>query len=66
MFTKFPESRTVSDSDDGYIKTKLSVVIQVLAELKRILKEDTGLEVNVDKTSVLPGPRASTNKNLLM
>jgi hypothetical protein len=32
----------------------LSVVLQVLAELKRVLKEDAGLELNVSKTSVLP------------
>ncbi len=36
-----------------YIKVKVSVVLQVLAELKRVLKEDTGLELNVVKTSVL-------------
>ena len=47
--------------DDGYIKTKLSVVFQVLTELKRVLKEDDDLdnkqnylELNVTKTSVLP------------
>ncbi len=40
--------------DDGYIKAKLSVVIQVLTEVKRVLKEDTDLELNVSKTSVLP------------
>jgi hypothetical protein len=42
-------------ADDGYIKTKLSVALQVLAELKHILKQDTGLELNVSKTSILPG-----------
>jgi hypothetical protein len=40
--------------DDGYIKTKLSVVLHVLAELKHVLKEDADLELNVAKTSVLP------------
>jgi hypothetical protein len=30
------------------------VALQVLAELKRVLKEDAGLELNVPKTSVLP------------
>ncbi len=29
-------------------------MLQVLAELKRVLKEDAGLELNVSKTSVLP------------
>ena len=54
VLTKFPEDRTVANGDDGYIKTKLSVSLQVLVEMKRILKEDTGLELNVVKTSVLP------------
>jgi hypothetical protein len=30
------------------------VTLQVLAELKRVLKEDADLELNVNKTSVLP------------
>jgi hypothetical protein len=38
----------------GYIKAKLSVALQVWAELKLVLKEDAGLELNVSKTSVLP------------
>ena len=29
-------------------------MLQVLAELKRVLKEDTGIELNVGKTSILP------------
>jgi hypothetical protein len=33
---------------------KLSVALQVLAELKRALKEDAGLELNITKTSILP------------
>jgi hypothetical protein len=32
----------------------LSVVLQVLADLKRVLQEEAGLELNVSKTSVLP------------
>ena len=40
--------------DDGYSKTKLSLALQALAELKRIFKEDAGLELNIHKTSVLP------------
>ena len=30
----------------------MSVSLQVLDELKRVLKEDTGLELNVSKTSI--------------
>ena len=40
--------------DDGYIKVKLRVTLQILTELKCVLKEDGGLEINVSKTSVLP------------
>ena len=47
VLAKFPEARAVAYADDGYIKAKLSVALQVLAELKRILKEDAGLELNV-------------------
>jgi hypothetical protein len=32
----------------------LRAALQVLAELKRVLKEDAGLELDVSKTSVLP------------
>ena len=54
VLAKFPEARAIAYADDGYIKAKLSVALQVLAELKRVLKEDAGLELNVSKTSVLP------------
>ena len=54
VLSKFPGARAVAYADDGYIKAKLSVALQVLAELKRVLKEDAGLELNVAKTSVLP------------
>ena len=47
VLAKFQEARTVAYDDDGYIKGKLRVALQVLAELKRVLKEDTGLELNV-------------------
>ena len=40
--------------EDGYIKTKLIVVLQVLVDLKHVRKEDFGLDLNVSKTSVLP------------
>ncbi len=54
VLEKFQEARVVAYTDDGYIKGKLSVVLQVLAELKSVLKEDAGLELNVSKTSILP------------
>jgi hypothetical protein len=50
----FAEARAISYADDGYIKAKLSVALQILAELKHVLKQDAGLELNVSKTSVLP------------
>jgi hypothetical protein len=44
-----------ADADDGYInKAKLSIALQVLAELKTVFKADAGLELNVSKTSILP------------
>jgi hypothetical protein len=54
VLTKFQETRAVTYTDDGYIKGKLSVALQVLSELKRVLKEDTGLELNISKTDILP------------
>jgi hypothetical protein len=44
----------MGDADDGYIKSRMSVVFQVLAVLKHVLKVDAGLELHVSKTSVLP------------
>jgi hypothetical protein len=54
VLANFQEARAITYADDGYIKTKLSVALQVLAELKHVLKQDAGLELNVSKTSVLP------------
>jgi hypothetical protein len=54
VLDKFQEARAVVYADDGYIKTKLSVAIQVLAEVKVVFKTDAGLELNVSKTSILP------------
>jgi hypothetical protein len=51
VLAKFQGARAVAYADDGYIKGKLSVVLQVLAELKRVLKEDAGLELNISKTA---------------
>ena len=52
VLAKFQEAQTVECADDGYIKGKLSVVLQVLAELKHVLKQDAGLELIVSKTSI--------------
>ena len=54
VLEKFQETRSVAYADDGYIKGKLSVALQVLTELKRVLKEDVGLELNISETSILP------------
>jgi hypothetical protein len=35
-------------------KGKLSESLQVIVELKRVLKEDAGLELNNAKTAILP------------
>ena len=43
VLTRFPEARAIAYADDGYIKANLSVTLQVLAELKCVLKEDAGL-----------------------
>ncbi len=50
----FTETRSIAYADDGYIKVKLIVVLQVLTELKSVLKEDAGLEFNISKTRTLP------------
>ena len=54
VLSKFPGTRVVVYGDDGYIKAKLSVTLQVLTELKWVLKEDSDLDLIVVKTSVLP------------
>jgi hypothetical protein len=54
VLAKFQEARTIAYADDGYIKAKLSLALQVLAELKAVFKADAGLELNVSKTSILP------------
>ena len=46
VLTKYPQTRALPYADDGYIKTKLNVVLQVLVELKHVLKEDVGLELH--------------------
>jgi len=57
VLSKFQEARVIGYSDDGYIKAKQSVTLQVtkvLDELKVVFKEDDGLELNVGKTDILP------------
>jgi len=54
VLAKFQGARAVAYADDGYIKGKLSEALQVLAELKRVLKEDAGLELKISKTVILP------------
>jgi hypothetical protein len=54
VLAKFQGVRTVSYADDGYIKGKLSEALRVLTELKHVLKEDEGLELDISKTDILP------------
>ena len=54
VLAKYPQAQALAYTDDGYIKGKMSVVLQVLTEFKHVLKEDTGLDLNISKTSVLP------------
>ena len=54
VLAKFPETRSITYVGNGHIKTKLKVVLQVLAELKCVLKEDVVLQFNIAKTTVLP------------
>jgi hypothetical protein len=54
VLAKFQEAWAIAYADDGYIKAKLSVALQVLAELKAVFKEDAGLDLNVAMTAILP------------
>jgi hypothetical protein len=54
VLTKYPQARALAYADDGYIKARMSVALQVLAELQYVLEEDAGLDLNISKTSVLP------------
>ena len=51
---KYPQARALADADDGYVKAKMSVALQALADLQHVVHEDAGLDLNVPKTSVLP------------
>ena len=44
---------TVAYTDYGYIKAKLSVALEVPSDVKHILKEDDGLDINFNKTKIL-------------
>ena len=59
VLAKFQEARAIAYADDGYIKAKLSVTLQVLTEFKVVFKEDDDLELNVTKTVILPGKDVS-------
>ena len=61
VLAKFQGARAVAYADDGYIKGKLSEALQVLAELKRVLKEDAGLELNISKTADLLSLKTSVH-----
>jgi hypothetical protein len=43
----------VAYADDGYIKANLSVALEVLSDVKHVLKEDASLDLNFDKTKIL-------------
>jgi hypothetical protein len=43
----------VAYTDYGYIKAKLSITLEVLSDVKHVLKEDAGLDLNFDKTKIL-------------
>jgi hypothetical protein len=50
---KYPQDRALAYANDGYIRATMSVTLQVLADLKHVLKVEDGLDLNGSKTSVL-------------
>jgi hypothetical protein len=58
VLAKNPQAWALAYADDGYIKARMSVALQVLADLTHVLKEDAGLDLNISKTSVLPNHAA--------
>ena len=52
LATHNQDACAVAYADDGYIKAKLSVALEVLSDIKQVLKEDAGLALN-DKTKIL-------------
>ncbi len=49
-------------ADDGYIKGNLTEVLPVLDEIKSVLKEDEGLDLNISKTDILPKDITGTGR----
>ena len=43
----------VAYADDSYIKAKLSVALEVLSDIKHVLKEDAGLALNDDRSFIV-------------
>jgi hypothetical protein len=43
-----------ASADDGYVKAKLGVALQVLADLKYVLKEEVAWSLTSPKTPILP------------
>jgi len=54
VLAKYVQVRALAYANDGYIKARMSVALQVLADLKHVFKEDVGLDLNISNTSVLP------------
>jgi hypothetical protein len=54
--TEYPQVRALAYDDDGYIKLKMSVGTPGpgVSDLKYIRKKNSGLDLNVSKTSILP------------
>lgn len=50
---KYPQ--VIPYADDGYITAKMSVSLQVLTDLKNVLKEDAGLDLNVSRPPSFQG-----------
>jgi hypothetical protein len=46
------DASAVAYADDGYIKVKLSVALEILSDNKHVFKEDAGLALNVDETKI--------------
>jgi hypothetical protein len=42
----YQDACKVAYADNGYIKTKLSVALEVLSDIKHVLREDDGLDLN--------------------
>jgi hypothetical protein len=48
----YQDACAVAYADDGYIKVKLSVALEVLSDIKHVLRADAGLDFN-DETKIL-------------